>query len=338
MPRSSGATSAPSCAPATSPTPTPSSGPTARSSTFRATTKVERADPDHHDPGQARHDVAPPHVDRAGGGRRGRGLGPGLLLPRRGRRSSTASSRSSSATTRRCTTSAPSRSTRRPGSSAPSAPSSPSDAQLDWTTLGFGGGNGKVFLESTLDGRVARQGHRRLRRARPPAPGLRHARGSTRRRTRRQRPRLPRPHQRPLVGRLARDDQGRPGRPAHRRLPGGPQPPARQEGPRRRDPGPGDPRRRRPLHPCGGSSPRSIRSRSSTCARAGCRETTAERLVVEGFLGAIIGGATTRVGAGRDRGRAGAAAGRGARLGLRSRACGFARRPSQGRPPGSVVV
>jgi Fe-S cluster assembly protein SufD len=26
------------------------------------------------------------------------------------------------------------------------------DAQLDWTTLGFGGGNGKVFLETTLDG------------------------------------------------------------------------------------------------------------------------------------------------------------------------------------------
>jgi Fe-S cluster assembly protein SufD len=26
------------------------------------------------------------------------------------------------------------------------------DAELDWTTLGFGGGNGKVFLESTLDG------------------------------------------------------------------------------------------------------------------------------------------------------------------------------------------
>jgi Fe-S cluster assembly protein SufD len=26
------------------------------------------------------------------------------------------------------------------------------DAQLDWTTLAFGGGNGKVFLESTLDG------------------------------------------------------------------------------------------------------------------------------------------------------------------------------------------
>jgi len=26
------------------------------------------------------------------------------------------------------------------------------DAQLDWTTLGFGGGNGKVFLESTLAG------------------------------------------------------------------------------------------------------------------------------------------------------------------------------------------
>ncbi len=27
------------------------------------------------------------------------------------------------------------------------------DAQLDWTTLAFGGANGKVFLESTLDGR-----------------------------------------------------------------------------------------------------------------------------------------------------------------------------------------
>jgi Fe-S cluster assembly protein SufD len=26
------------------------------------------------------------------------------------------------------------------------------DAELDWTTLGFGGGNGKVFLETTLDG------------------------------------------------------------------------------------------------------------------------------------------------------------------------------------------
>jgi Fe-S cluster assembly protein SufD len=29
------------------------------------------------------------------------------------------------------------------------------DAELDWTTLGFGGGNGKVFLESTLDGQGA---------------------------------------------------------------------------------------------------------------------------------------------------------------------------------------
>ena len=29
------------------------------------------------------------------------------------------------------------------------------DAELDWTTLGFGGANGKVFLESTLDGQGA---------------------------------------------------------------------------------------------------------------------------------------------------------------------------------------
>ena len=101
---------------------------------------------------------------------------------------------------------------------------------------------------------LARQGHRRLRPARAPARGLPHAAGA-RRGQHDVGPRVPRHPRRPLVRGLARDDQGRPGRPADRRLPGVPQPAALQEGARGRDPGPGDPRQRRALHARGGDRP-----------------------------------------------------------------------------------
>ena len=53
------------------------------------------------------------------------------------------------------------------------------DGSLDWVALGFGSANGKVFQETKLAGAGrARQRHRRLRDARPPAPRLRHAAGA----------------------------------------------------------------------------------------------------------------------------------------------------------------
>ena len=61
--------------------------------------------------------------------------------------------------------------------------------------------------------RRPRQRHRRLRHARPPAHRLRHAPGARGARHH-ERPRLPRHPGRPLERGVARDDQGRPGRPA----------------------------------------------------------------------------------------------------------------------------
>ncbi|CAA9499188.1 MAG: Iron-sulfur cluster assembly protein SufD, partial [uncultured Solirubrobacteraceae bacterium] len=96
--------------------------------------------------------------------------------------------------------------------------------------------------------------HGRLRDPGPSARRLRHAAGA-RGGQHDERPRVPRNSPRPLDGGLARDDPGRPGRPADRRVPGVPQPAALQEGARGRDPRPGDPRRRRALHPRRGDRP-----------------------------------------------------------------------------------
>ena len=81
-----------------------------------------------------------------------------------------------------------------------------------------------------------------------PAPRLRHDPGA-RRAEHDLRPRLPGRARRRLDRGLAGDDQGRSRCTADRRLPGEPQPAALHRGARRRDPGAGDPRQRRPLHP-----------------------------------------------------------------------------------------
>ena len=123
------------------------------------------------------------------------------------------------------------------------------DGALDWVALGFGSARGRVRMETLLAGPGRRrEGHRRVRAARAPARRLRHDAGA-RRAEHDVRPRVPRHPRRPLERRLARHDQGRPGRAADRRVPGLPQPAAVEEGARRRDPGPRDPRQRRPLHP-----------------------------------------------------------------------------------------
>ena len=173
----------------------------------------------------------------------------------RPRASSTASPSSSSGRTRGCASSTRRRCPRRRWVFGAQRAIVERDGSLDWITLGFGSGNGKVFLETKLAGPGAHAArHRRVRHARPPAPGLRHAAGA--RGARHDvRPRVPRHPRRPLEHRLARHDPGRRGRAAHRRLPGVAQPAAQQEGPRRLDPGPRDPRQRRALHARRGDRP-----------------------------------------------------------------------------------
>src|SRR6266545_2676743 len=87
------------------------------------------------------------------------------------------------------------------------------DAELDWVTAGFGTKKGKVRIENDLrlrlQGRPARHGQRGV----------------------------------------ARDDQGREGRPAHERLPGEPQPAPVGRGARRLHSRPRDRGERRPLYP-----------------------------------------------------------------------------------------
>ena len=129
------------------------------------------------------------------------------------------------------------------------------DGRLDWAALGFGSARGKVRMETKLagpgsearvtGGYAGGPGQHLDYDTHPGARGAEHQ----------LRPRLPRRPRRRLDRGLARDDQGRPRRPADRRLPGEPQPAALDRGPRRRDPGPGDPRRRRPLHPRRGDRP-----------------------------------------------------------------------------------
>ena len=123
------------------------------------------------------------------------------------------------------------------------------DGALDWVALGFGSARGKVRMETLLAGPGAD--------AKVTGAYAPHARQHVDFDTTQEHgapnttsgPRVPRHPRRPLQRRLARDDQGRPGRPADRRVPGVPQPAAVQEGARGRDPRPRDPRQRRPLHP-----------------------------------------------------------------------------------------
>ena len=100
------------------------------------------------------------------------------------------------------------------------------DGRLDWAALGFGSGRGKVRMETKLagpgsearvtGGYAGGAGQHLDFDTTAGARGAQHQ----------LRPRLPRRPRRRLDRRLARDDQGRPGRPADRRLPGEPQPAA----------------------------------------------------------------------------------------------------------------
>ena len=119
--------------------------------------------------------------------------------------------------------------------------------------------------------RRARRGHRRLRHAAAASTSTSTRCRSTRRRDTIERPRLPRHPRRPLERRLARDDPGRRGRPADRRLPGVAQPAADA---RRPTPTRSRASRSSPTTsaaPTPRRSRRSTRSSSSTSARTACR-------------------------------------------------------------------
>ena len=126
------------------------------------------------------------------------------------------------------------------------------DGKLDWVAVGFGSARGRVRMETKLAGEGAE--------AKVTGAYAPHARQHVDFDTTQEHAA---PNtvsdlafrgilERPLDGGLARDDQGRPGRPADRRVPGVPQPAAVEARPRGRDPGPRDPRQRRPLHARGG--------------------------------------------------------------------------------------
>ena len=205
------------------------------------------------------------HPDRARGGRRGRGLGALVLARRRGRRAAQLGGRAA-ASARRATLRYVSTQdiSEKAWIFATQRAEVERDGRLDWAALGFGSARGKVRMETKLagPGSEARVTGGYAGGARP-APRLRHdpgARGAEHQ----LRPRLPRRPRRRLDRGLARDDQGRPRRPADRRLPGEPQPAALHRGPRRRDPRPRDRRRRRPLHPRRGDRPGRHASSSST--------------------------------------------------------------------------
>ena len=123
------------------------------------------------------------------------------------------------------------------------------DAELDWVAGGFGSKKGKIRIQNDLAGQGATS---RVTGAYF-ADGVQHLdydtfqehiapnttsdfafKGALRDKSTRG---------------LARDDPRRGGRAEDERLPGEPQPAALQAGARRLDPGPRDPRQRRPLHP-----------------------------------------------------------------------------------------
>ena len=79
-----------------------------------------------------------------------------------------------------------------------------------------------------------------------------------------------------------------PGRAEDRRVPGVAQPADLQARPRRRDPRASRSRPTTSAAPTPRRSPRSTPSSSSTCARTACPRTVAKRLVIEGFLSALV--------------------------------------------------
>jgi Fe-S cluster assembly protein SufD len=127
------------------------------------------------------------------------------------------------------------------------------DASLDWITLGFGSGNGKVFLETELTGPG---GHAKVTGAYA-TEGRQHLDFDTLQTHAAANCVSDLAFRGILAGRSSAvwHDQGGGGRAADRRLPGVAQPAAGQEGPRGRDPRPGDPRQRRALHARGGDRP-----------------------------------------------------------------------------------
>ena len=139
---------------------------------------ARRARPAHRDPGPAGHRAELARARRPRGGR---------ARPRSGSRSSrrptacsTPSSSSSSGRTPTCASSRPRASTRSRGSSARQrARVGPRRAARLGRRSASAPRNGKVFQNTILDGEGAtRQGHRRVRRPQPPAPGLRHDAGA----------------------------------------------------------------------------------------------------------------------------------------------------------------
>ena len=135
--------------------------------------------------------------------------------------------------------------------------------------------------------RLVGEGHGRLRRARQPAPRLRHHAGA--RRARHElRPRVPRRPRRIGDRGLARDDPGRPRRrsaptPSRRAATCcSPTAPTRTRSPASRS---------RPTTcaaPTPPPSPRWTPSSSTTCARAGLAEADAKKLVIDGFLQELV--------------------------------------------------
>ena len=188
---------------------------------------LDRPDPRDRRAGRRRSALDWRTLIVARGGRARPRCGSSTCPPTRRRtRSSTPSSSWSSARTRSCASSAGRTCPREAGSSAASAPRSARDGSLDWVALGFGCARGKVRMETKLagpgaDGRVtgayATHGRQHLdfdttqEHAAPHTTSDLAFRGILQGRSR---------------GRLARHDQGRPGRPADRRLPGVAQPAA----------------------------------------------------------------------------------------------------------------
>ena len=126
------------------------------------------------------------------------------------------------------------------------------DAKLDWVAVGFGSARGRVRMETKLAGEGAE--------AKVTGAYAPHARQHVDFDTTQEHAAAHTFSDLAFRGILSGRssavwrgrDQGRPGRPADRRVPGVPQPAALQARARRRDPGPRDPRQRRPLHPRGG--------------------------------------------------------------------------------------
>ena len=200
-------------------------------------------------PGRAGAEIELAGADRARGGRRGRGLGALRVGRSRGRRPLQRRRRAGRRRRRQPALRLRAGALRRrAGCSRTQRAEVGRDANLDWVALGFGSARGKVRMETKLAGR----GSSAKVTGAYAGDGDQHLDYDTTQEHARRghdlRPRLPRRARRPGDRGLARDDPRRPGRPAHRRLPGEPQPAALDRGPRRRDPRPRDRGRRRPLH------------------------------------------------------------------------------------------